>query len=49
MTSSGYLSPSLAVCFTLAAAAAAQLGALVAGRYADPHAPVGGGRRRRPL
>jgi hypothetical protein len=49
MTSSGYLSPSLAVPFAIAAAAAAQLGALVAGRYADPHAPVGGGPRRREL
>ena len=47
MTASGYLSPAVAVCFALAAAAAAQLGALVAGRYAHPHAPVSGGRRPR--
>ena len=45
MTASGYLSPAVAVCFALAAAAAAQLGALVAGRYAHPHAPVSGERR----
>ena len=46
MTSSGYLSPAVTACFALAAAAAAQLGALVAGRYAHPHAPVSGERRR---
>jgi hypothetical protein len=45
MTSSGYLSPAVAACFALAAAAAAQLGALVAGRYAHPHAPVNSERR----
>jgi hypothetical protein len=45
MTASGYLSPAVAVCFALAAAAAAQLGALVVGRYAHPHAPSRGGRR----
>jgi hypothetical protein len=45
MTASGYLAPAVSLCFALAAAAAAQLGALVAGRYAAPHAPVGGGRR----
>ena len=45
MTSSGYLSPAVAACFALAAAAAAQLGALVAGRYAQPHAPVNSERR----
>jgi hypothetical protein len=28
------------VCFALSAAAAAQLGALVAGRYANPHARI---------
>jgi hypothetical protein len=37
MTASGYLAPAESVCFALAAAAAAQLGALVAGRYANPH------------
>ena len=45
MTASGYLSPAVAVCFALAAAAAAQFGALVAGRYAHPHAPASGSRR----
>lgn len=49
MTASGYLAPGVSVCFALAAAAAAQLGALVAGRYADPHAPASGGGRRVPL
>jgi peptidase M28-like protein len=45
MTASGYLAPAESVCFALAAAAAAQLGALVAGRYANPHGPTGGGAR----
>jgi hypothetical protein len=49
MTSSGYLAPAESICFALAAAAAAQLGALVAGRYANPHAPTGGGRRHAAL
>lgn len=49
MTASGYLAPGVSVCLALAAAAAAQLGSLVAGRYADPHAPVSGGGRRVPL
>jgi hypothetical protein len=40
MTASGYLAPAVAVCFALSAAAAAQLGALVAGRYANPHARI---------
>ena len=39
MTASGYLSPAVAVCLTVVAAATAQLGALVAGRYANPHPP----------
>jgi len=43
MTASGYLAPVVSVCFALAAAAAAQLGSLVAGRYAAPHGPVRGG------
>jgi hypothetical protein len=49
MTASGYLAPAVSVCFALAAAAAAQLGSLVAGRYAAPHAPVRGGGPRGPL
>jgi hypothetical protein len=49
MTASGYLAPAVSLCLALAAAAAAQLGALVAGRYAAPHAPAGGGGRRVPL
>ena len=49
MTASGYLAPAESICFALAAAAAAQLGALVAGRYANPHAPTGGGARRAAL
>jgi hypothetical protein len=40
MTASGYLAPAVSVCFALSAAAAAQLGALVAGRYANPHARI---------
>jgi hypothetical protein len=46
MTASGYLAPAISFCFALAAAAAAQLGSLVAGRYAAPHAPVRGGGPR---
>jgi hypothetical protein len=49
MTASGYLAPAVSVCFALAAAAAAQLGSLVAGRYAPPHPPVRGGGPRGPL
>jgi hypothetical protein len=49
MTASGYLAPGVSVCLALAAAAAAQLGALVAGRYADPQAPGGGGAGHMPL
>jgi hypothetical protein len=49
MTASGYLAPAVSVCFALAAAAAAQLGSLVAGRYAAPHAPVRGGGPHGPL
>jgi len=49
MTASGYLAPGLSVSLALAAAAAAQLGALVAGRYAHPHAPGGGGAGHMPL
>lgn len=49
MTASGYLAPAVSVCFALSAAAAAQLGALVAGRYAAPHAPLDGGARRAAL
>jgi len=46
MTASGYLAPAVSLCFALAAAAAAQLGSLVAGRYAAPHAPVRSGGPR---
>ena len=46
MTASGYLAPAVSLCFALAAAAAAQLGSLVAGRYAAPHAPARGGGPR---
>jgi hypothetical protein len=49
MTASGYLAPAESICFALAAAAAAQLGALVAGRYANPHAPTGGAQGRAAL
>jgi Peptidase family M28 len=49
MTASGYLAPAESICFAFAAAAAAQLGALVAGRYANPHAPTGGGPQRAAL
>ena len=40
MTASGYLSPAISACLCLAAAAAAQIGALVLGRYGPPHPPV---------
>jgi hypothetical protein len=40
MVASGYLSPVVSACLCLAAAAAAQIGALVLGRYASPHPPV---------
>jgi hypothetical protein len=46
MTASGYLAPAESICFALAAASAAQFGALVAGRYSNPHAPSGGSGRR---
>jgi hypothetical protein len=39
MVSSGYLSPVIAACLALAAASAAQLAALIAGRYAPAHPP----------
>jgi hypothetical protein len=40
MIASGYLSPVVSACMCLAAAAAAQIGALVLGRYGPPHPPV---------
>jgi hypothetical protein len=40
MIASGYLSPAVSACLCLAAAAAAQIGALVLGRYGPPHPPV---------
>jgi hypothetical protein len=40
MIASGYLSPVISGCMCLAAAAAAQIGALVLGRYGPPHPPV---------
>jgi Peptidase family M28 len=40
MIASGYLSPAISVCLALAAAAAAQLGTLIAGRYSPAHARV---------
>lgn len=40
MIASGYLSPIVSACLCLAAAAAAQIGALVLGRYSPPHPPV---------
>ena len=40
MIASGYLSPVVSACLCLAAAAAAQIGALVLGRYGPPHPPV---------
>jgi hypothetical protein len=42
MTASGYLSPVVAACLVLAAASAAQVGAVIAGRYAPAHAPKHG-------
>jgi len=39
MTASGYLSPAIAVCFSLAAASGAQLLAIIAGRYGPAHQP----------
>jgi hypothetical protein len=42
MTASGYLSPVVAVCLALAAASSAQVGAVIAGRYAPAHAPKRG-------
>jgi hypothetical protein len=42
MTASGYLSPLISVCLTIAAASAAQLFALIVGRYAPAHDPVRG-------
>jgi len=40
MIASGYLSPVVSACLCLAAASAAQIGALVLGRYGPPHPPV---------
>jgi hypothetical protein len=40
MIANGYLSPVVSACLCLAAAAAAQVGALVLGRYGPPHPPV---------
>jgi hypothetical protein len=40
MIASGYLSPVVSACLCLAAAAAAQIGSLVLGRYGPPHPPV---------
>jgi hypothetical protein len=42
MTASGYLSPVVATCLVLAAASAAQVGAVIAGRYAPAHEPKHG-------
>jgi hypothetical protein len=42
MTASGYLSPVEAACLALAAASGAQVGAVIAGRYAPAHAPKHG-------
>ena len=39
MTASGYLSPVVAACFTLATASAAQVGSVITGRYSPAHAP----------
>jgi hypothetical protein len=39
MTASGYLSPAIAVCLILTAASAAQVAALIAGRYGPAHPP----------
>jgi hypothetical protein len=42
MTASGYLSPVIAICLTLATASAAQVAAVIAGRYAPAHPPKRG-------
>jgi hypothetical protein len=42
MTASGYLSPVIAVCLTLATASATQVGAVIAGRYGPAHSPKHG-------
>jgi hypothetical protein len=42
MTASGYLSPVIAVCLTLATASAAQVAAVIAGRYSPAHPPKRG-------
>jgi hypothetical protein len=42
MAASGYLSPVISVCLTIAAASAAQLFSLISGRYAPAHEPVRG-------
>jgi hypothetical protein len=42
MVASGYLSPVIAACLTLAAASSAQLAALIAGRYGPAHPPKRG-------
>jgi hypothetical protein len=42
MVASGYLSPVIATCLTLAAASSAQLAALIAGRYGPAHPPKRG-------
>ena len=39
MTASGYLSPVVAACLTLATASAAQVGSVITGRYSPAHAP----------
>jgi hypothetical protein len=39
MTASGYLSPVVAACLTLAAASAAQVGSVITGRYSPAHPP----------
>jgi hypothetical protein len=39
MTASGYLSPVVAVCLTLAAASAAQVGSVITGHYSPAHPP----------
>ncbi len=42
MVASGYLSPVIAACLALAGASAAQVGALIAGRYGPAHPPKRG-------
>ena len=42
MTASGYLSPVVAACLTLAAASAAQVGSVITGRYSPAHPPYHG-------